>query len=372
MGQVRDGLVVVMKSVICCFALSSAQDIFLPASKLKAVEGKMSPPSGWVHLGDELPTKQMELTFAITQQNVGKLQDELLAISTPSSQRYGQHLSNKQVHDLVAAKPSDIQTVLDFLEVHGATGIAATPNGDIITTTVLIDVAEKLLSTDYHMFGHAESNHTVHRALGGYKLPVTVADAVDFVSPTTHMPGAHRPLKINPEASYKNVPKTLRELYSIEDPETGAEVIGVADSNRMAVTAFLNQYYSLSDLQSFWSSYCSGITCGDGLPKLVGDATTGSAGVESMLDIETITGIVGGVDAQFWGFSGTSPDNPENEPFMKWLTLVASTPDDEVPLVFSTSYGEDEASWSSMAAQRLNTEFMKTGARGIFSAVCKW
>merc|ERR1712139_470143 len=97
----------------------------------------------------------------------------------------------------------------------------------------------------------------------------------------------------------------------------------------------------------------------------VGDATTGSAGVESMLDIETITGIVGGIESEFWGYAGTSPDNPENEPFMKWLAAVASTPDDEVPSVFSTSYGEDEASWTEPAAQRLNTEFMKTGARGI-------
>merc|ERR1712139_136675 len=97
----------------------------------------------------------------------------------------------------------------------------------------------------------------------------------------------------------------------------------------------------------------------------VGDATTGSAGVESMLDIETITGIVGGIEAEFWGYAGTSPDNPENEPFMKWLTAVSSTPDNEVPLVFSTSYGEDENSWSVDAANRLNTEFMKAGARGI-------
>merc|ERR1712072_379072 len=50
---------------------------------------------------------------------------------------------------------------------------------------------------------------------------------------------------------------------------------------------------------------------------------------------------------------------------MKWLSAVASTPDNEVPLVFSTSYGEDENSWSVDAANRLNTEFMKAGARGI-------
>jgi tripeptidyl-peptidase-1 len=84
-----------------------------------------------------------------------------------------------------------------------------------------------------------------------------------------------------------------------------------------------------------------------------------------MLDIETITGISGNVDSEFWGFAGRSPDNAENEPFMKWLAQVSSTGDDTIPKIFSTSYGEDENSWSLEAATRLNTEFQKAGARGI-------
>jgi tripeptidyl-peptidase-1 len=45
---------------------------------------------------------------------------------------------------------------------------------------------------------------------------------------------------------------------------------------------------------------------------------------------------------------------------------VSSTPDDEIPLVFSTSYGEDEtAEVPSDYADRVNTEFMKAGLRGI-------
>merc|ERR1712087_947138 len=59
------------------------------------------------------------------------------------------------------------------------------------------------------------------------------------------------------------------------------------------------------------------------------------------------------------------PDNKENEPFLKWLTQVSQTPDFEVPKIFSTSYGEDEDSWSLAAATRLNVEFQKAGARGI-------
>merc|ERR1711959_584197 len=50
---------------------------------------------------------------------------------------------------------------------------------------------------------------------------------------------------------------------------------------------------------------------------------------------------------------------------MKWLAQLSSTADAEVPKIFSTSYGEDENSWSYPAAQRLNVEFQKAGARGI-------
>ena len=53
------------------------------------------------------------------------------------------------------------------------------------------------------------------------------------------------------------------------------------------------------------------------------------------------------------------------EPFLKWLYLVANTSDATVPKLFSTSYGEPEASVSTAYADRINAEFVKAGARGI-------
>ena len=73
----------------------------------------------------------------------------------------------------------------------------------------------------------------------------------------------------------------------------------------------------------------------------------------------------GNITSEFWGFKGKSPDNKANEPYFKWLTLLANTSDADVPKVFSTSYGEDEDSWSMASAVRMNTEFQKAGARGI-------
>ena len=65
------------------------------------------------------------------------------------------------------------------------------------------------------------------------------------------------------------------------------------------------------------------------------------------------------------GFTGRAPDNPQNEPFLKWLSLLANTSDAQAPKLFSTSYGEDESSVSLAYASRLNAEFIKAGARGI-------
>jgi tripeptidyl-peptidase-1 len=228
----------------------------------------------------------------------------------------------------------------------------------MITAKVTIETAERMLSAKYHQHHHSSGKEIV-RVVDGYSLPEEAAAAVDFVSPTVHFPGVHRPttkLEESPNGMF-NTPTALRQLYNVN-------VEGKADGNKQAVTAFLEQGYSDSSLKQFWSSYCDGINCGKGEVTLIGDATTGH-GTESMLDIETITGISGNVDSEFWGFAGRSPDNAENEPFMKWLAQMSSTGDDDIPKIFSSSYGEDENSWSLEAATRLNTEFQKAGARGI-------
>lgn len=68
-----------------------------------------------------------------------------------------------------------------------------------------------------------------------------------------------------------------------------------------------------------------------------------------------------GVPTEFWSFDGRMPDNAENEPFLDWLVLLGETED--VPLVFSTSYGEDEDSVSLEYASRMNEEFAEAGLR---------
>mmetsp|Transcript_76382 Transcript_76382/g.159052 ORF Transcript_76382/g.159052 Transcript_76382/m.159052 type:complete len:572 (-) Transcript_76382:361-2076(-) len=318
-------------------------------------------PSSWRVAGPAPADHLLELTFAVKQRGRKELEETLLRVSDPENEHeYGWHMTNFEVQMLTSPREEDIAAVEDFLRSHGLEPRWASSNGDFVKAVTSVEVAEKLLSATYSKVSHT-SGQEVHRALSGYSLPPNVAAAVDFVYPTTHLPSLRQPLRSavsKAEDSY-NSPKNLRELYQVGSTE------GKAASNKQAVTAFLEQGYTTDSLQAFWNKFCDGIKCGKGLPKLIGDATGGSPGTESMLDIETITGVAGNVESEFWGFSGRSHDNPENEPFMKWLEQLSNTSDAEVPKVFSTSYGEDESSWSEAAAARLNTEFQKAGVRGI-------
>jgi tripeptidyl-peptidase-1 len=319
--------------------------------------------AGWSVSGPAPATAGLDLQFFVKQTNTDQLETTLMAVSDPDSPTYGQHLSNEQAHALVAPTPASIAAVMAFLRDHGVAGVRATPNGDIIEAKVTVQQAERMLQTRYHVVVHNDSGTEVHRAQS-YALPDKVAAAVDFVCPTVHLPPVRNAAVAQTPKAVRspltgNTPKHLRELYSVD-------VEGKAPDNKMAVTAFLNQHYSKADLSEFWKMYCSGITCGKGEPTVKGDGSIGfGAGIESMLDIETITGIAGNIHAEFWGYKGKSPDNSANEPFMKWLSQLANTSDTDVPKVFSTSYGEDEDAWSLPAAIRMNTEFQKAGVRGI-------
>jgi len=255
--------------------------------------------------------------------------------------------------------------VMSFIQGFGVTPVFATPSGDYLSVSINVSVAEQMLGCQYLSVQHALTGHIVTRTLS-YSLPAAVAAAVDIVVPTVHFPPQKPKIVnaalVNDPAAISNTPKVLRNLYSVGD------ALGKFPGNKMAVTAFLGQHYSLTDLHEFWASFCdpANLTCGLGDPTLVGDATTGVvSGVESMLDIQTITSVAGNLHAEFWGFSGRDPDNKDNEPFFTWLTQMDNTSDADVPKVFSTSYGEDENSWTLDAGTRLNTEFQKNGVRGI-------
>lgn len=346
------------------FAVLLALPIVQAGTSLRReIEGRVGKiPHGWKDAGPA-KAKTVELAFFLKnpESGVAALKKELLDRSDPKSKNYGQWLSNNDVHDMVAPEEESVRIVVDWIESHGATAVKATPNSDVVLSTVPLAVAENMLATEFRTFSHAVSKAVLTRCLG-YSLPVDVAAQVALVGPSVHFP--RRPsvavMAEGTEPEYSNTPDNLRQLYSVHDVLGGA-----ASNNKQAVTAFLAQYYDSSDEASFWSSeFPAGASTNI---TLVGDATMGrKAGVEAMLDIEYMPAMGALIPTEFWGFSGASPMDSADEPFLKWLYTVGNTSDAEVPLVFSTSYGEDETSeLPSDYASRIETEFVKCGARGI-------
>ena len=207
----------------------------------------LKTPLGWTSLGPAPRSQKLELTFAVKQSNTDKLEAALMNAADPDSPNYGAWLTNDAVHRLVAPAAASCDAVRTFLTANGVVDFAdATPNGDFITASVTVPQAEALLSTTYEAFQHT-NGHTVHRTRG-YTLPAEVAAAVDFVSPTVQLPTI-RTAVTNPVTASEptgNTPKSLRTLYNV-----GTTMGGASPKTKQAVTAFLGQLYSATDLASF-------------------------------------------------------------------------------------------------------------------------
>ena len=318
---------------------------------------------GWSHVGDAPADTRIRLTFALSldEAKVSDLERELLARSTPGAPLYGQWLSNEEVHARVAPPRANVDAVLSHLAEFGVT--AELPTSDFIVATVDVATAERILGgARYGAWRHAESGITAARLAPRERaaLPAAVASVVAAVEPTGRFPpvrAAAPAVQAGAAGATRNTPATLRKLYNVTG--TGAATVATNPTGH-AVTAFLEQYYSADDLAQFWESYGAD---GTGVPEpdvvLVGDATTGAGGIESMLDIEYVNAGGAGIHSEFWGFAGRAPDNAENEPFMTWLYTLGNTSDAAAPKIFSTSYAEDEDSTSWEYAQRINAEFVK-------------
>jgi len=252
-------------------------------------------PHGWRHSHRASPGNKLEVSFWLNLPSAGltALEGELKARSDPSSALYAQWLSNAEVHAMVAPAPEAVNEVLAFLSDAGIEEHRVrfpTPNSDVLVLEVTVAEAERLLETEFAVYKHDGVGMAATRALQKeYALPARVARHVAFVGPvfgrlpqaqTASMVAAPQWNDDDGNPSPVNTPDTLRTLYNVGDTEG-------TSSTLQAVTAFLGQMYSASDLDAFWNKYAQYAETDVGL---VGDATAGTpGGVESMLDIEYVT-----------------------------------------------------------------------------------
>jgi tripeptidyl-peptidase-1 len=173
-------------------------------------------------------------------------------------------------------------------------------------------------------------------------------------------------------------PNCVRTLYGTIDYEVKA-----AGKNKMAHTNYLEEATNRSDISIFLSKYrpeaeayayeFEAISIAGGVLDNGTNVAAEGRDEEANLDAEYMIGV--GYPTQLIAYhtGGRDPtyvpdilttDNSD-EPFLVWANYMTGLPDEDIPQVVSTSYGDDEQTVSRAYAQAVCNQFAQLGARGV-------
>ena len=349
-------------SVFCIFFTCEAK--FAALEKDQSIDHWQK--EGWRKLERVGKNTILELSFALKQENLAEFEELFWQVSDPDSPMYGKYLTTDQITEMIAPRYHTRLVVENWLRFHGVTDCQLVANQDYVNCRMTRQSAEYLLvGAVFFYFRHDKYHKKVIRSSSRYYINSYIAEYLDFVGGVHRFPPVNWLKTKTEEFSSVNgvesqvhvgvYPKILRQRYNLTTEDVGSH-----PNNSQAVAQFLEQYFSNDDLSEFMSMFVGNdFVHQDEITKIVGP-NTGKSGIEATLDTQYIMGMGANITTWFWSTAGRFENQ---EPFLKWLQDVASTK--EVPPVFSVSYGDVESSLSVSYMQRVNTEFMKAGVRGI-------
>ncbi|KAH0836443.1 peptidase S8/S53 domain-containing protein [Lanmaoa asiatica] len=371
--------------------------------------------AGWLRNGPAPSDHPLELKIALPQPHFPILEKHLWEVSNPKHERYGAYLSKEETEALMAPHPETLDVVSEWLSSHGIEEehLYRSSAQDWITIRIPVvpcrgnaehSKEHGSFSTliypngriqKYHVYTHSDSGESIVRTTS-YSLPESLDEHVELIQPTT-MFTRLKPFKStlhwsNLASSGSPSPSTgtltgpagnpvdascngtititcLRQLYNAVGYNTSA-----TNDNKIAVTAYLEQYANNQDLQQFFqlenpTAYGSNYTFVS-INGGLNNQTYAAAGIEANLDTQFAYGLTYPTPATFYSTGGSPPYIPDavtptdtNEPYLNWLDYVSSQ--EYLPQTISTSYGDDEQTVPYTYATRVCGGFAALGVRGI-------
>lgn len=328
------------------------------------------------------------------------------AVSDPSHQRYGKHLTADEVHDLVKPAAETSDAVHEWLADNGilASDCSYTPAKDWIKVKLPVAKVEELLDTTYHSYINEDGVVAVRTP--EWSVPLHLHEHIATIQPTNSFFGPKKQSAIRkrnneaiaelgdvapylpPPPGASTVaevcnttwvtPTCLRTLYGVAN-----YTVQSADKNTMALNDFLDELNLRSDtrlyLQRFRPealgaeneftqiSIAGGTTQQTPLNETQLEARTG---IEGNLDDQTMIGVAWPTPLTIYSTGGSPEFIPDtntptdtNEPYLVWLDYILSLPD-PLPSVVSTSYDDDEQTVPKDYAIQVCNALAQLGARG--------
>ncbi|RDK47946.1 subtilisin-like protein [Aspergillus phoenicis ATCC 13157] len=355
--------------------ISAGFALAAPALASVVLETVKSVPSDWKLVEAADTSSTISLSVALARQNLDQLEEKLLAVSTPGKDTYGQFLDLDDINEQFPL--ADDAAVVAWLKKAGVTQIHK--EGGLLNFATTVGTANQLLNTTFSVY---KSGSTQKLRTTQYSVPDELTGSIDLISPTVFFgksnavrSAAVRASQTTKETSRKKssnvceyiTPDCLKEQYSIDyTPEASS-------GSRVGFGSFLNESALYSDLDLFTQYF--------DIPQQSFTVETINGGInnqendpdgEADLDVQNIVGISHPLPVTEYITGGSPPFIPdvetttdENEPYLQYYEYLLAKTNDELPLVISNSYGDDEDTVPIAYATRVCNLIGLMGTRGI-------
>jgi tripeptidyl-peptidase I len=136
----------------------------------------------------------LPMRVGLAQSNLDKGWEWLNEVSHPSSAKYGQHWSAKDIAEAFAPSEKTVAAVKAWLTSAGIEEerIKQSQSLTWLEFEATVDEAEELLKTKYHVYEHEETGQP-HVACDEYSIPSHLKEHIDMVYPTVHFDAKIKP-----------------------------------------------------------------------------------------------------------------------------------------------------------------------------------
>ncbi|KAJ7624540.1 subtilisin-like protein, partial [Roridomyces roridus] len=343
-------------------------------------------PSGFTVSGTPSPSQEIQLLVALVQSNIAGLAAVVDAVSTPSSPSYGKYLTAEEIAEYVKPAAATLSTVTDWIKPNVSSVKPYTPAGDILQISLSVSQAEALFNTKFSTYTWGPTGPQIIRALN-YSLPSTLNQHILHVHPIVAFspPPKSTGSSKSPDLAYgRNVSSEARalerrQLAPCEDIVQPAclldfyglpnKTISGSTTNKIGVQGYNSPgdgaYANLADLQTFLNEF---------RPDLAGNTfnLVTLNGAENLQDHSGTFNLEGQIDIQYTvGVAGDVPityllDERNADPAVSYMdTINWLLTQTQPPTVFSTSYANEEGTFTQSAATSVCNGYMQVAAMGI-------
>lgn len=375
----------VLLLIIAIYLIHQALAADFSRTSQRTVEALRGVPHGWIEGNKPSPSLLINFRLAI-KQPTKELNKAVIDISTPTHPRYGQHMKREELREMLRPDPAILSDILVWLRSENVPPDTIGVEGNWIKFQVPVSQAERMLKTRFSYYHDNTGQKTFIRTLS-YSVPEKIYPYIVLIQPTTRFgnlkqqsaldlegPILASPEDLTAECGFVVRPECLRDLYDMKNTSAQPH-----PKNILGISGFLEQFARHGDFHDFMNGLLPNesdanftvVRINGGL----NDEDSSLDSTEASLDVQYSISLGYNTLATFYTTGGRGPVVPDmeqpntsessNEPYLEQLHYILNLPDEELPAILTTSYGEAEQSVPVSYATVVCDLYAQLGARGV-------